>query len=410
MSSYLYPMRLQPQIIYPDVEPIFAEAPDEFESNFRKLPVIGELLMQQMAAGKLSKPNPFSDLLPDIFIGRPYDDEALDIEIYTFKSEWDRILSAERKITFATPQLSDILATEISYVRDNNFPFLDPSKREVYQQELLVAARVMLRAYGERGFRGLRGLRGLGAEMTTADIAAATAAANSIGPQNLPTGSVAYNDPFMQVFQQLSPYIQLAFAAISEVITGTTSVAVAAATGIAVIDTISASITTAINSAGGLVAATAMGQVFTMTLMAAIKVILAIMSCVSKWNMMKDQLRALIKASGQIRDAFHEVALKIVEATQAARDNTDAAMANFRLVMAEMIARILRGERILGLINCNADRTMWISLGVDPRSLRNTGTQDTAAAPPPGALTTGEKATLFAAGALLLAAAAGGRR
>jgi hypothetical protein len=400
-------MRLQPQIIYPDVEPSFHEPPDDYETNFKRLPVVCELLMQQMAGNKLTKPNPFAALMPGDFEGRPYDSEDIDREIYVFKSEWDRILFSESKVAFVTPQLKDILASEIDYIKQNNFPLLDSTRRAVDQEELFRAARAMLRIYQGRGFRGLGQTP---AGMTTDDLRAAADAAASTAPKNLPGGALPANDSFISVMQQLSPFFDVAFKVLAELLTAVISVASQVANGVALGAAIATSTMTALQAIETFGVSWASMQVATMTVQALVQFVIQIMKCVAKWSMMKDQLRALVRAAGQIRDAFNEITTKIVEATKTSMDETDTAMANFRLVMSEMVARIQRGEHILGFLNCNADGSLWISFGVDPRYFRDTGTQTTAPAPIPGAMTPAQKGILAAAGAAILLVAAGGRR
>ena len=417
-------MRLQPQIVYPDVEPTPSEPLDGYESSFRVLPVICELLMQQLAAGKIAKPNIFSDLMPGDFVGRPYDDEALDREVYAFKNEWDRVLFGEGKVTFETPQLRDILASEIEYAKSSGYPLLDSSKSGVSADELFKAAQVLLRVYEGRGFRGV-GRLGQAGGLTTADLQAASAAAASVSNQNLPSGPAPTNDSFAAVMQQMSPYMELAFKILAELMAGTISVVSQVANGASLasaLATSSAGAAATLNSmaaTGGqafnvfgvdLLLPTAMDmQMFMVTVQVLMESILAIMKCAANWTAMRQQLRALIKASSQIRESFDEIARQITEATQETVVKTDLAMAQFRAVMGEMIARIQNGEHIIGFLNCNADGSMWVTFGVDSRFLRDTGTQETTPAAAPGAMTGTQKAVLLAAGAAILFKMAGAR-
>lgn len=398
MSSYLYPMRLQPQIIYPDVEPLFVEAPDNDERRFKALPVITELLMQQLASKKVSKPNPFSDLLPGDFEDRPYNDEDLDREIYKFKAEWDRILVREKVLSFVTPQLRDILAAEIEYAKENGYPLLDPVNKEVDQEALFRAARAMLRIYEGRGFRGL----GEEGGTTEADLQAAANAAASFGSQSIPAGPLPTNDSFVNVMQQLSPYMEFAVKVVAEILTAFVSVASQVAGGVSIGTAIATSMSAAFTAIESLSYTFATTQVFSMVVMAAVKICLKIMECVSKWGMMRAQLRALCEAASKVRDAFNEITEKIVEATRESREKTDLALAEFRAVMGEMIARVQRGERILGFVNCNPDGTIWLAFGVDPRYVRDTGTQKSKQPSIFGSMTVTQKGLLVAAGAAIL--------
>jgi hypothetical protein len=374
VSQYLYPIRLQPQIVYPDVLPLIRGSSSASETAFSAIPGIVEMVVQRMGDGALPADNPFTEVLgSNIYASAACNSPDLDRDVYLFKQEYDAVLVAEKQLAFEIPQLVNILATEIQWVVKEGLPFLSEQGIASAVQEINTDSEIIAQTVPDTD----ASISGLGvAQELMAPVTAWSEQQKSEFSATDPRRIVSSvgqrqahpllgDSKIVQTMMMVSEAINLAVNIVSHITTFLAGAAWAAFES---------------GPAGALaaVAASMMIGVLAVQFMGPVGAIGAIAVAVlsfglNYWMSMKkwhDYIKKLRKERDKIRKTMEQIVYEVRSRVAEERESVAAAMTRFRLVMAEMVERTKRGELLIGVLSCDCKGRMILNFSVDERFTR----------------------------------------